>query len=286
MLGVTEIAGYEVMGTLGYGARSTIFAVKDKDSQIYALKRVVKQSPADERFLEQAILEHEVASSLDHPALRKSYKLIRHRALLRTQEILVLMEMVDGLTLEQQRPRYMLQLLRVCRHVAQGLAAMHEAGFVHADIKPNNILAMEHDAVKIIDFGQSCRTGTVKDRIQGTPDYIAPEQVMRKAITPATDIFNLGATMYWLLTDHYVPTLLPKVEVGQRNEPTRFLSPREINPRVPPALSTLVMQCLELKPEDRPESMDLVVERLELAVGQAARQSESITDPDPQARSA
>ena len=67
--------------------------------------------------------------------------------------------------------------------------------------------------VKIIDLGQSCAIGTVKPRIQGTPDYIAPEQVHRRAITPKTDIYNPGATMYAVLTGERVPTALADVPV-------------------------------------------------------------------------
>jgi eukaryotic-like serine/threonine-protein kinase len=286
MFVVTEIMGYEVMGTLGYGARSTIFAVRDKDNHVFALKQVVKQTAEDERFLEQAILEHEVASQLDHPSLRKSYKLIRQRgALMRTHEVVVLIEMVDGITFEQFKARGMLQLVRLWRQVARGLAAMHRAGYVHADIKPNNLLVTGHDTVKVIDFGQSCRAGTVKERIQGTVDYIAPEQVTRREITPATDVFNHGATMYWLLTDRYVPTMMRQPAVGQRADSNGFLPPREINSQVPPALSTLVMHCVESKPEDRPASMELVRERLELAIGQLTRQAPG-AGHDPHAKSA
>src|SRR6201999_3313842 len=115
-------------------------------------------------------------------------------------EIYVLMEMVDGMTLEQQHSEDIVVLCRLMQQVASGLLAMHKAGFVHADIKPNNILVTDDLHVKIIDFGQSCAVGTVKERIQGTPDYIAPEQVNRKPINQQTDVFNLGATLYWNLT--------------------------------------------------------------------------------------
>jgi serine/threonine protein kinase len=61
--------------------------------------------------------------------------------------------------------------------------------------------------VKVIDLGQACAIGTAKSRIQGTPDYIAPEQVKCAAVTPQTDIYNLGATLYWALTGTHIPTL-------------------------------------------------------------------------------
>lgn len=272
-----DIMDYEVLETLGYGARSTIFAVRDKADHVFALKRVVRYQSADQRFLDQAIHEHDVASKLDNEYLRRSHKLIRVRKFFRTNEVLVLMEMVDGHTLEQYKPADVIEVCNICAKVATGLEVMHSAGYVHADIKPNNILVADHLKVKLIDFGQSCPDGTIKERIQGTPDYIAPEQVQRKKITPRTDVFNLGATMYWLLTRKHVPTLIPKPgqEIGKRKtQPDRAPPPHELNPKVPPALSTLVMNCVESRPEDRPADMAAVIRRLELAVHQLEEGSE------------
>lgn len=267
-----EIAGYEVMSTLGYGARSTIFAVRDRRANVFALKRVVRTGPSDQRFLDQAILEHDIASKFDHESLRRSFKLIRQRNFIRTSEVLVVMEFVDGVTLEQHQPPTLADLVEDCRQVAEGLHAMHQAGYVHADIKPNNIMVTGAGKVKIIDFGQSCPLGTVKERIQGTPDYIAPEQVRRRAITAQTDVFNLGATLYWLLTHRHVPTLIPKGKAGVtiRTE-ERCVPPIELNEQVSPALNSLVMDCVQTEVQDRPEGMQQVISRLEIAAAQIRR---------------
>ena len=267
-----EILGYEVLARLGDGARSTIYAVKDKHNQVYALKHVVKNKPKDSRFLEQAVLEHRVASKLNHPCLRRSYKLVRHRQLLRVSEVFALMELVDGVTLEQYVPPDLVSLCQVCGQIADGLESMHEDGYVHADMKPNNVLVTDDDRVKIIDFGQSCTIGTVKQRIQGTPDYIAPEQVRRKTLTPRTDVFNFGATMYWLLTRRHIPTMIPKGVKGieyRESEPPP--SPHALKPEVPEALSALVIDCVEQVVNERPESMARVRDRLDLAISQLQR---------------
>jgi serine/threonine protein kinase len=268
-----EIAGYEVLSTLGFGARSTIYAVRDpKIGEVYALKRVVKSSPSDQRYLDQAIQEHEIASKFDHASLRKSLRLIKQREFIRVSEVLVLMEMVDGKTLEHYQAKDMVDLVEIIQQVADGLVVMHQKQFVHADIKPNNVMVTERGEVKIIDFGQSCPTGTQKQRIQGTPDYIAPEQVLRKPITPQTDVFNLGATLYWLLTRKHVPTLIPKRGAGiQLRVERRCDTPAEVNPEVPPALSSLVMDCIETSPSERPATMTEVSSRLEIARAQLAR---------------
>lgn len=267
-----EILGYELLAVLGHGARSTIYAVKDKESHIFALKRVIKQSSADQRFLDQAILEHEIASRFAHPNLRQSFKIHRQRSFLRTSEIIVVMEMVDGVTLEQYKGRGVRTICEICRQVCVGLSEMHDGGYVHADIKPNNILVTDDRTVKVIDFGQSCPSGTVKERIQGTPDYIAPEQVLRKKITPKTDIFNLGATMYWLFTGRHIPTLIHRGKAGVDIKTDRSCpAPREVNPEITPALSSLVMNCIEPSPRERLDSMRVVQQRLELVIAQLDR---------------
>jgi serine/threonine protein kinase len=144
---------------------------------------------------------------------------------------------------------------------------MHVMGYAHCDIKPNNILRDDQGRVKVIDFGQSAKIGTIKERIQGTPDFIAPEQVARRPISLQTDVFNLGATLYWALTGKHIPTLYT---VNKKCEnsfllDTRIDSPQDLNPRVPNALSNLVMECIATKPQKRPADMDQVITRLELA---------------------
>ncbi|MEM6459637.1 MAG: serine/threonine-protein kinase [Planctomycetota bacterium] len=271
-----QIAGYDVVSTLGEGAHSTIYAVRDKTGQLMVLKRVVKEDPRQQRFIDQALAEHEVASKIDHPRVRKSIRVVKQRNVIRVSEVLVLMELIDGQTLEQHRPTDPLQLAAIYHQAAEGLRAMHRAGFVHADIKPNNIMLTQKDGVKLIDFGQSCKSGTVKPRIQGTPDYIAPEQVKRQAITERTDVFNLGATFYWLLTGQHIPTLIPSKKAQgvtlKHAEPKRGQPPIEVNPEISPALSSLVMDCIEHDPQHRPQSMDQVLDRLQIAAAQIQRQ--------------
>ena len=269
-----QIAGYDVVATLGQGAASTLYAVRDKKGQSFCLKRVVKNTPSDQRFLDQAICEYEVAQQVDSPLLRKVHRLIKNRAIIRTNEVLVLLEMVEGKTIEHIKLPSILSFCKLFHAAATGIKVMHDVGLVHADIKPSNIMIDLEGKVKIIDFGQSCKNRTVKQRIQGTPDYIAPEQVLRRAITYRTDCFNLGATMYWLLTGRYVPTLIPKKETSVSFRDDRhgeFLPPIEINPDVPPALSNLVVECVATEPKQRPDSMDAIIDRLGIAAAQAQR---------------
>jgi len=266
----TKLAGYSVLAEIGRGAASIIYLVQDpKTKRIYALKHVEKHDPKDQRFLDQAILEYEVASKVNHPTIRSIDKLIKTRErLISLKEVFLVMEYVDGVSIERHPPATFEQAMETFKQTAAGLAAMHRAGFVHADMKPQNIVITDSGLVKVIDLGQSCRIGAVKERIQGTPDYIAPEQVHRRAITPRTDIYNLGATMYWVVTGRNIPTALPKGEslVGSLDD--QFIEkPRPailLNPRTPEKLSDLISACVEVDPEARPASMDDVFHRLDL----------------------
>jgi serine/threonine-protein kinase len=261
-----DIPGYEVLEYLGAGARSTIWRVRDRRTeQVSAVKRVMRHEGDDDRFFEQAINEVTVAGSMDHVAIRKIFRMLRLRRWFRTQELLLFMECCDGDSCQTRPPSSIAEIMRVFTVAAQALAYMHSRGYVHADIKPNNIIVAPDATVKIIDLGQSCRIGTVKSRIQGTPDFIAPEQVRLRPLDGRTDVFNLGAALYWTLTGQAISTILPKSNEGVLLlSDLHVASPETVNPEVPIALSRLVMDCIEPQPTRRPESMRDVVARLEI----------------------
>ena len=266
--GHRTIMGYQIRKTLGTGARSTIYEVVDPQSgQLYALKKIVRDSRTDHRFFEQTENEYKVSVRLNHPYLRRSIKLEKRRRWLRMSEMYLLMEYFDGKSLEQSPPHSLAQIVWIFTRAAEALRSMHEIGFAHADIKPNNILLGEPSTMKLIDFGQSCPLGTIKQRIQGTPDYIAPEQVRRQPIDARTDVFNLGATIYWSLMGKPLPTLISSVRPGRKVNLISDMQlevPHEVNERIPPVLSVLVMNCVAKSPTKRPANMNTVLKRLEM----------------------
>lgn len=261
-----DIDGYTILRRLGTGARTTIYlATEEETRKTVALKRAVFESHEDTRIFEQMDREFKISRQIDHPYIRRCLEIIRFRKLLKTTELLMIMEYFDGNSLEDQQRLSMGDVLLVFRMVAVALNAMHEKGFVHCDIKPNNILFNRHGGIKVIDLGQSCRLGEIKKRIQGTPDYIAPEQVRREHLSHRTDVFNLGATMYWALTGKNVPTLIPKKnELGTViEESSECVSPHELYKKIPVSLSDLVMECVQDKPADRPANMTEIINHLD-----------------------
>jgi serine/threonine-protein kinase len=263
------LPGYEVISRLGRGAGAVISLARDSvRGRNVAVKHIVRRGPEDDRFFAQAENEYEVARQLDHPHLRRCFDLIRVRRWLRTRELVLVMEYVDGERLEDECPQDLPTILRIFRQTAEGLAALHDYGYAHADIKPNNLLLTLDGGLKIIDFGQSCPLGFTKQRIQGTPDFIAPEQVYRAEIDQRTDVYNLGATMYWVVTGKWFRTLITvapptatriALESQRNNDP-----PHELNPRIPVPLSRLILDCCEAAKDRRPRDMREVLARLEV----------------------
>jgi len=274
------IDGYRVLSEIGRGAASVIYLVQEqKTKQVWALKQVEKNTDKDQRFLDQSEAEYKVAQAVNHPGVRRISRMFKKGSFLSVRELYLVMEFVDGISLDSSPPRTFESACSIFFQVADALAAMHDAGFVHADMKPNNVVVDDEGIARIIDLGQSCKIGTVKPRIQGTPDYIAPEQVHRRPITPATDVYNLGATMYWVLTRQHIPTALGKGDslVGSLDDALieRPKPASELNSRIHPKLSDLIMQCVEVEPANRPPSMRHVAAGLNLVQGILAAKGRS-----------
>jgi serine/threonine protein kinase len=264
---ILNVGGFTILKRIGTGARSTIYLATDgQEGDQIALKRVIFEKPEDSRVFEQTENEFKVARRIDHPYVRKCYKLKKIRSMLKVKELLLSMEYFDGRTLENSPTLSLGDVLLVFRMVANGLYAMHQQGYIHCDIKPNNILLSKSGSIKIIDLGQSCKIGTIKPRIQGTPDYIAPEQVRRKALGPKTDLFNLGATMYWALTGKNVPTLIPRTDSYGLPVTEPFRAPHELKEQIPMRVSKLVLDCIKDDPAERPQNMMAVISRLDLII--------------------
>jgi eukaryotic-like serine/threonine-protein kinase len=253
---VGAIGKYEILGTLGTGAHSTIFHIyRPADRKAYALKEVLIKERADHKFIDQAEHEYDVAQLLDHVNLIKIYALETVRNwYFRIEKVHLLLEYVDGKTLDAF-PRIPLpQLIQIFAQVADGLVHMHRRGICHADLKPNNVMLSRKGQVKIIDLGLAWIRGHGPGRAQGTPEYMAPEQLKDGVINEATDIYNFGATMYRLVTSH-----LPLNTVDELNLPDGFRTTRkrqrpvqDYSPEAPPRLCELIHRCLSHEPYLRP----------------------------------
>jgi serine/threonine-protein kinase len=267
----TSLFGYDVLALLGEGAHSHIYAVSDpKTGQVYALKHVVRRSEKDDRFIAQAENEFKIGALFKHPNLRRSLEFKLNKTLLRrVTDAGLVMEMVDGTPMQLEPPKTLKQALDCFIQASRGLGAVHYQRYVHCDIKPGNIMMTPGGGIKIIDFGQAVKIGTEKERVQGTPDYISPEQVKRRPVTERTDIYGMGASMYWALTGRRVPTMMNVAKADRSVVVAQdFASPFQINANLPRPLSNLIMNCVRVNPLDRPANMKDLGELLEQITGE------------------
>src|SRR5262245_33303246 len=150
-----RIGKFQVLGTLGTGAHSTILHIRrSADSAGYALKVVPIEDAEDRKFLDQAEHEFRVAGMLDHPNLIRIYALEKVRDwLFRVRKVHLLIEYVNGKTLDTVPRLGLPHLVQIFVKVASAVVHMHRRQVLHADLKPNNILLSRAGEVKVIDFG-------------------------------------------------------------------------------------------------------------------------------------
>src|SRR5882724_887444 len=143
----------------------------------------------------------------------------------------------------------------VAAYVADALDFAHERGVVHRDIKPANLMILPDQTVKVADFGIARLTTAAAtmtgDMIVGTPHYMSPEQVRAGKVDGRSDLFSLGVVLYEAITGRkpfQADTLAAVLNAIMSTSPP---SPQQIDPTLPPALSTVIMRAIARKPEDR-----------------------------------
>jgi eukaryotic-like serine/threonine-protein kinase len=274
-----SIGSFQILGTLGTGAHSSILHIRrSADSAQYALKVVDIKAKDELKYLEQARHEFRVAQMLNHPDLIKIYSLeLKRDWLLRPRKVHLLIEFVNGKTLDAIPRLSLSRLVQIFAKIAAGLMHMHRRGVYHADIKPNNILLSRTGDVKVIDYGLAWVRGEDKGRLQGTPEYMAPEQSRRGVVNEQTDIYNFGATMYRLVTFRLPPITVHHSSSKSLDAQTWEANLRPVadcNPQAPKALCDLIHHCLSYEARNRIERVSDVQEILEKLVGKMVKKPE------------
>jgi serine/threonine protein kinase len=253
-----------VVKPLGTGAGSSVFQVNDqKKGGYYALKIVKRQDADDDVYIQQALQEAEIGPKLNHPNIMKVYDHRVKKSWFKIASVELLMEYVDGKTLDDLEMPSRGQLVLMFQHVASALAHMHRRGVYHGDLKPGNIMLSKAGDVKIIDFGTAWIKGHDKQRVQGTPQYMAPEQARDKLVNDKTDLYNLGATMYRMFTGHHVNGAgLPGDDAAAIGPRAKVRPPIKLDPSIPGTLNEAIMACLNPSPSARPANASEVEHQL------------------------
>ncbi len=287
-----QLGPYEILGPLGKGGMGEVYRARDtRLRREVALKLLPDAAAHDADSLHRFDRETRAVATLNHPNILAIHDTGSFRAV-----PYAVTELLEGETLLDRLrggPLHPQKAVEVASQIAEGLAAAHEKGIIHRDIKPDNIFLTNEGRVKILDFGiarieQPARTSGLSDTITGsrgsssqflvgTAGYMSPEQVRGKQIDGRTDVFSLGATFFEMLTgrrafmrDSPVETLGAVLRDDPRKHPEAE--------KIPDELKGFVFRCLEKDAADRYQSArDLLLDLRSLQAEQLRQASERVT---------
>ena len=274
-----DLPGYKVVSELGRGGMGVVYQVYDeKLDRHVALKTLQRISPIGLQRFKQ---EFRSLADISHPNLAGPYDLLSDgKTWCFTMEILEAVEFLEYVWSEFDKlkrdksqkliaesssgaprlsPMVMQRLKEGLKQVALGLNALHDAGMLHRDIKPSNILVTTEGRVVLVDFGLAAQIETDgrPQGIQGTPDYMAPEQAAGKPVTPASDWYAVGVMLYELLTGR-MPIEGKALQVIFKKQKETPKEPREREPSIPQEFNDLCVKLLDRDPSKRPTVFDVL----------------------------
>jgi eukaryotic-like serine/threonine-protein kinase len=267
---VQTIAGgrYAVKRTLGAGGMAVVYLARDEElDRPVAIKVLDLRFAGDDEFRERFVREARMAAGLAHPNIVSIYDTGEEDG-----QPFIVMECVEGTTLAGEVSRRKRlppnEVVDLALQACGGLAHAHDAGLVHRDVKPQNLLLREDGVLKIADFGIARSTSasqlTQVGTVLGTAEYLSPEQAAGERVTCAADLYSLGAVLYELLTGQPPRRFESLAAVGSAQaEPIAPV--RELAPEVPERLEDVVMRCLAKMPSYRPESAAALAHQLAAA---------------------
>ena len=264
-----ELGDYELLEEIGRGGQGVVFRARQKSlNRTVALKVIALGQWATPAHLKRFRLEAKAAASLDHPCIVPIYEVGEQDG-----QCYFSMKFIEGGQLDEvikHKPISIRQVAELMAKVARTVHYAHEHGILHRDLKAENILLDAKGEPQLTDFGlarlvESESTVTRTLEVVGTPSYMSPEQAAgnNANLTPATDVYGLGAVLYQLLTGH------PPFTGGTTYETIKLLletepcPPRFWNPKIDRELSTISLKCLEKDPKRRYVSALAFAEDLE-----------------------
>jgi eukaryotic-like serine/threonine-protein kinase len=254
------IAGrYELERPLGHGAMAVVDLARDIElDRRVALKRLAENLARDDELRARFVREARLAARLAHPNVVRVYDVGEDG-----DRPFIAMEYVEGETLAELTTRAgplpAAEAAALGVQLCRGLAAVHDAGLVHRDVKPQNVMLRRDGVLKLGDFGIAFGHDgtrlTIAGTVLGTAAYLAPEQARGEQVTAAADIYGLGAVLHELVTGRPPRTVASLADLAR---PTAIAPPVE----APRELGELIAACLAQDPADRPASAAEVELRL------------------------
>lgn len=270
-----QIPGYQILGKLGSGGMATVYKARQLSlDRIVAIKVLPKRLSADEKFVERFYAEGKAAAQLNHPNIVGALDVGKA-----ADFHYFVMEYVEGKTVWDELEEIIRydedDAVKIALETARALEHAHNAGFIHRDVKPKNIMLTTEGVAKLMDMGlaRAAADGADEDekgKALGTPDYIAPEQIRSQPdLDFRADLYAFGASLYHMVTGQ-VPfdgETAKEVMIKHLKEP--LVAPEKINPRITEGLSKIIRVCLAKAPDGRYDtSGDLVKDLEAVAMGE------------------
>lgn len=248
---------YRATERIGSGGMAEVFkAVDEVLGRTVAVKVLHPQYAQEPNFVARFRQEAAAAANLSHPSIVNIYDWGRD-----DDTYYIVMEYVRGTDLktlvEQEGPLDPRTAAQYGAQVCAALSVAHGYGIIHRDIKPHNIVITPDGTVKVMDFGiarAGNTTMTQTGSVLGTAQYVSPEQAQGRTLTPATDLYSLGVTLYEAVTGRLPFDGDTPVAVALKHVNEEPVPPRRIRPSVPPALEAVIMKAMRKNPAERYES--------------------------------
>lgn len=225
---------YRILGEAGRGAMGIVYRAEDVLlRRTVALKSLVGKGTVDAEALERIVREAQAMAALNHPGICTLYGTDEHDG-----TPCLVMEFVEGYSLDRRRETRLSceQVIDIGVQTAAALEAAHNAGVIHRDVKPANILLTDSGKVKLTDFGIAHRDGGAQASPGGSIRYMSPQQAQGLEVDARADVYSLGAVLY---------------ELAAGCHHSESITPSKYNSAITPSLDSVILKALARDPEQR-----------------------------------
>lgn len=275
---------YEILEQIGSGGMSYVYkALCHKLNRLVAIKLLKEEFSSDSGFVSKFKMEAQAVARLSHPNIVNIYDVVDEGSL-----HYIVMELIEGITLKNYISKKGFldtkEAIGISVQVAQGIAAAHEQGIIHRDIKPQNIIIARDGKVKVTDFGiaRAASSQTLSATAVGSVHYISPEQARGGYSDVRSDVYSLGISMYEMVAGRVPFQGDNTVTIALAHLETPITPPSYYNEDIPVGIENIILKATEKKPEFRYGSMQEVISDLRHALvdpnGDFVQQNPQIDD--------